>query len=174
MTAPLSFSANAVLAVSANITNALDIGQVAASLSDTFGGALTLGAAAGQANVAWWDHRTLAASAMESLNLVGTLTGAFGTAVTFARIKVVIVSADAGNTNNVLFGGATSNEVSTLFANTNDIAVVRPGATVAWIAGAADAIGYVVTPSTANLLQVANSGAGTAVSYSIIIVGTAT
>mgnify|MGYP000184442162 CR=1 FL=1 len=40
------------------------------------------------------------------------------------------------------------------------------------MAGAADATGYTVTATTADLLRIANSGAGTTVDYTIVVVGT--
>lgn len=170
----MSLSTVVGLNVSATINNSLNLGANAATLSSTFGASLIDGPSAGQANATYWDHRTLAASASESLDLAGALVNPVNTTVTFARIKALIVSADSTNVNNVLLGGAASNAVSTLFSATNDVAVVRPGATLAWIAGIADATGYVVTAATGDLLQIANSGSGTSVGYSIIIIGAAT
>jgi len=48
---------------------------------------------------------------------------------------------------------------------------LRPGAFVAVGTGAADATGYAVTATTADLLKIANSGAGTSVTYDIHIIG---
>ena len=162
------------LSVSANIVNALNLGGATATLSTTFGTSLIDGALAGQANRAFWDHRTLAASTSETLDLAGSLADQFGVTMTFARIKLLVVSADVANTNNVVVGGAASNAVAGLFGATTHTAIVRPGTTLSWIVGGADATGYTVTAGTGDLLQIANSSSGTSVSYSVVVIGAAT
>lgn len=170
----MTLAAVVTVAASANVTDTLNLGDAAANLATQFGVSLTDGASAGQANVAFWDKRTLSASGSQTLDLAGSLQDPFGNTITFARVKVLIVSADAANTNNVLVGGADSDAVTSLFGDATDVAVVRPGATLAWVAGSADATGYVVTATTADLLQVANSSSGTSVTYSVVIIGAAT
>lgn len=170
LTSLTSLTVNASIAAVSN-----DLGSAAVTLAKTYGTAMTDGASAGQANRVWWDQRTLIASASEDLDLAGAaLLDPFGVAVVFARIKALVVYADPGNTNNVLVGGASATQVAGLFSNVNDIAVVRPGAAVSWICGAADATGYVVTAGTGDLLKIANSGGTTPVTYEITILGTAT
>jgi hypothetical protein len=169
-----SLSSVVSLNVSANIVNPLNVGGATATLSSSFGTSLITGVLAGQADKAWWDHRTLAASASETLDLAGSLLDQFGATITFARVKVLVVSADAANTNNVVVGGAGSNTFIGLFGSATHTAIVRPGATVAWITGNADATGYAVTPSTGDLLQIANSSSGSSVSYTVAIIGAST
>lgn len=154
-------------------TAPLDLG--AASFNPKIKRSLALqdGAAAGQANRLFTDTRTLAASGSESLDLVGTLADAFGASITFARVKLLYIAAADGNVNNVVVGGVASNGFATPFADATDKLVLRPGAWVALAAGKADATGYAVTASTGDLLQIANSGAGTPVTYTIAIVGAA-
>jgi hypothetical protein len=159
------------LSVAVNIANTLNVGASSANLSTNNGLALTSGTAAGMADKTFFDHRTLAASTSETLDLAGVLLDPFGVVTTFARIKVLLISADAANTNNVVIGGG-SNALTGLFGATTHTAVIRPGAALAWVTGAADATGYPVTPATGDLLQVANSGAGTSVGYTVIVIGT--
>lgn len=170
----MALSTTVGLNVNANLTSTLNVGTANANLANGQAMNLISGVLAGQADTAWWDHRTLAASASENLNLVGTLLSPFGAAVTFARIKLLMVTADATNTNNVAVGGAASNAVPSLFGATTNTAIVRPGASLAWIAGIADATGYIVTPTTGMQLQVANSGSGTSVSYTVVVIGAST
>jgi hypothetical protein len=159
------------LSLTANIANALSVGGNGANLGLVFGTSMTDGTGASQANVAFWGYRTLAASTSEQLDLTGSLTSPLGTTISpFARIKVLLVSADPGNTNNVQVGGG-SNAVSSLLGTSTDYVVVRPGATVCWICGNADSTGYVVTSGTAHFLQVANGGSGTSVGYTIAVIG---
>lgn len=160
------------LAVNANLTSALDLVTASAPLLKTYEAILATGTGAGQADKIFSDTRTLAASGTEDLDLAGVLLDAFGTAITFVKIKALIVSAAAGNTNNVLVGGVAAGLSSIIVPQTTGIVTVRPGATFAVFAGQADSTGYAVTATTADLLHVANSSSGTPVSYDVIVVGT--
>lgn len=132
---------------------------------------LSSGTAAGQADKVFADQRTLAASATEDLDLAGSLADAFGATITFVKVKALLVRAAVGNTNNVVVGAAASNPWATLLNSTGTVAL-RPGAGfLAW-AGAADATGYAVTASTGDLLKIANSAAGTSVTYDVAVIGT--
>lgn len=128
------------------------------------------GTGSGQADRLWYDKdRPLAASASEDLDLAGGLTDALGVACTFAKIKGIIVKAAAGNTNNVLVGGAASNQLAGLFGNVNDVMVVRPGGNFMWLDPLA---GITVTASTGDLLKIANSSSGSQVLFDITLIGT--
>lgn len=160
--------------VSAKLVTPNDLGEAIATISKAYSVALTDGALAGQANRMWSDQRTLAASANEDLDLAGVLVDPLGSTVTLARVKALIVSAAALNTNNVVLGGAATNPFASLFGAGTHTLIVRPGATLALICGSADATGYAVTAGTGDLLRIANSGAGTPVTYDIIVIGAAT
>lgn len=129
------------------------------------------GAGAGAANLVFHDQRTLAASATENLDLAGVLSDKFGQALTFARVKAVLVVAAAANTNNVNVTQPASNGVP-LFLAAGDGVGVRPGGMFLWVAP--DAAGAVVTAGTGDLLTVTNSAAGTSVTYDVLILGAAT
>lgn len=159
------------LSVVASLTKSLDLAKAAVPLSKSYAALLTNGTATGQADKVFHDQRTLAASANEDLDLAGVLEDALGDTVTFARIKGLIVSAAAGNTNNVIVGGAATNGFVSWVGGATHTVTVRPGGTLALFAGAADATGYAVTAATADLLRIANSGAGTSVTYDVIILG---
>lgn len=129
------------------------------------------GAGAGAANLMFHDQRTLAASGTENLDLAGVLSDKFGQALTFARIKAVLVVAAAANTNNVNVTQPASNGVP-LFLAAGDGVGVRPGGAFLWVAP--DAAGAVVTAGTGDLITVTNSAAGTPVTYDVLILGAAT
>lgn len=86
------------------------------------------GAVANTANRIWTDRRTLAASATENLDLAGGLTDAFGSAITFARVRALIVAAALGNTNNVVVGGDATSTFLTWVGTEASSVVVRPAA----------------------------------------------
>jgi hypothetical protein len=158
------------LAVAAKLTNPLDLGVATAPVGLDLAVALADGTGVGQANRIFADTRTLAASATEDLDLSGALLDGLGGPAAFARVKAIVVHADEDNTNNVLVGRATSNGLVTMLGATAAV-ILRPGAFFAVVCGDEDAAGYAVTAGTGDLLTVANSGAGTAVSYDIVVIG---
>lgn len=146
-----------------------DLGAVTFRFNETGLNRLTPGTAAQKADKMLADQRTLAASATENLDLAGTLADPLGVTVTFAKVKAIYVRAAAANTNNVCVGGAASNAFVGPFADATDVVCVRPGGVLLVTAPAG---GWTVTASTGDLLKVANSGAGTGVTYDVIIIGT--
>ena len=152
-------------------TNPLDLVTGSAPLKYAKSMALGSGAGLNQADRMWTDQRTLGASGTENLDLAGALVDAFGATVTFARIKLVVVTAAAANTNNVNFIRESTNGVP-LFLALGDGIPVKPGGGFAW--WAPDAAGIVVTAATGDLLTVTNAGAGTSVTYDIVVIGAAT
>jgi len=83
------------------------------------------GVGANQADLLFADTRTLAASATEDLDLAGVLTDAFGAVITMAEVVAIFVTADAGNTNAVVVGDATS--PVPLLGGTNPTVSIKPG-----------------------------------------------
>lgn len=159
------------LAASALQTTTLDLGTAQAQLAKSYTVDLANGTAAGQADRIFHDTRTLAASATEDIDLAGVLLDGLGSTLTFARIKGLIIAAAAGNTNNVIVGGASATQfVSWVGAATHTV-TVRPGAVLALFAGAADATGYVTAAGSTDLLKIANSAAGTSVTYDLVVIG---
>lgn len=158
------------IAVSAELTNSLDLTTATAPVSFNRYMSLGSGTSAGQADRLFSDRRTLAASSTEDIDLAGSLTDALGGAFTLARVKGVFISAAATNTNNVVVGAASSNAWASLLNSTGTI-TLRPGAALGLMAGATDATGYPVTGGTGDLLKVANSGSGTSVTYDLVLIG---
>jgi hypothetical protein len=166
----MGLSSSISVAATAELTSTLDLAtaSVPLVLRKTVG--LASGTAAGQADKVFHDRRSLAASATEDLDLSGVLLDAFGAVISLARVKGLVIAAAAGNTNNVVIGGAATNPWATLLGATGTL-TLRPGAFVAVGAGGTDVTAYAVTAGTGDLLKVANSGAGTPVTYDIVIIG---
>jgi len=156
------------LTVASLLSGAIDLQPLSAPLNMTFTKALTNGTAANQADKVWSDSSTIAASGTDSIDLAGSLTDAFGAALTFARIKAVVVTAAAGNTNNVNVTRPASNGAP-LFLAAGDGIAVRPGGMFCWVCG--DATGVAVTAGTGDLLDIVNSAGGTSVTYDVAIIG---
>lgn len=166
----VTLSGKVSLNTSINLANSVDVGNVVYPLNFTASTTFTNGTGDDQANEAFSDTRTLSASGTEDLDLSGGLTDAFGNALAFTKIKTLIVTAAAANTNDVLVGGAASNQLATFFGDATDVVKVKPGGTL--MLSAPESAGYAVTASTGDLLKVANSAGGTSVTYTIIVIGT--
>ena len=158
-----------------DLSSALDLVNVLASINLTAGTAFDNGVAAGQVDKMFSDTRTLAASASEDLDLTGTLVDAFGATITMARVKGLLIRAAAANTNNVVVGAnVAANAWGTLFGPTGasgGTVTLRPGAFFVVGCGSADATGWTITAGTGDLLHVTNSAGGTSVTYDVVVIG---
>lgn len=129
---------------------------------------LTTGVGAGQADKLYTVTNTLAASATANLDLAGSLNDPLGVALTIVKLKLIRVTAAAGNTNNVQVTRPSSNGVP-LFLAAGDGLEVWPGGIFEWVAPTG---GVTVTASTGDLLTFTNSGGTTGVTYTVTLVGT--
>lgn len=145
----------------------LDFGSNKALLPFSAELAIGSGTGDGQANLAWWDHRSVAASTTEDLDLTGGgLVDPLGGAVAFTKVKGIYVKAKATNGGNLEIGG-DANSLPFLKA-ANDIVVLAPGQ--AFLLTNLNA-GWTVTAGTGDIVQVANVYAGGACEYDIAIIG---
>lgn len=167
----MSLSASLRMQLAATLTAVQDLGNPSAPKNASKTSKWSDGTAVGQANLIFADTRTLAASATEDLDLAGVLTDPLGTTLTFARVKGLYVAAAAANTNTVVMSRPAANGLASLFSAASDAIILRPGAWMALAVGDADATGYAVTAGTADLLTFTNGGAGTSVTYDVVIIG---
>lgn len=130
---------------------------------------LVSGTATGQADVAWGKTATLAASANEDLDLAGSLSAALGGSAVFVKVKAIQVTADEGNVNNVVIGGAAATQFVGPFGAATHTVAVPPGGTFLVTAPAA---GWTVGAGASDFLRVANSSSGSTVTYKILVIGT--
>lgn len=130
---------------------------------------LLSGTTAGKADQFFSDQRTLSASSSENLDLAGGLTDAFGAALTFVKVKAILVKAADANVNDVVIGGAASNAFVGPLGGTTPTVAVKPGG---WAAFFAPGDGWTVTASTGDILKMANGGSGSSVTYDIVVIGT--
>jgi len=158
------------LSVLTTLLNTLDLNTVTDELRRTYTTQLSHGNAINKAEMVWHDQRTIAASGNEDLDLAGVLASTLnGATLTFTKIKGIIIRAADGNTNNVNVTRPASNGLPFLLAAGDGMAV-KPGGLFALIDPSA--AGYAVTAGTGDLINIANSGAGTSVTYDVIIIGT--
>lgn len=157
------------LLLAATLTSTNDLGNAAQPLNYNKVLSLADGTGANQARQLFSDQRALAASASENLDLAGSLTDAFGNLLALTKVKALVIIASAANTNDVLVGGHATAAASSFFGDATDVVKVKPGGM--FVLTAPDANGYAITATTADLLKIANSGAGTGVTYDIILIG---
>jgi hypothetical protein len=98
------------------------------------------------------------------------LTDPFGVALTFVKLKAVLIKAALANTNNVNVSRPASNGVPWFLA-AGDAFALGPGGIFLYVNPNAAAIAT-VTAGTGDILRVDNSGAGTTVNFDIVLIGT--
>lgn len=157
------------LGITATINNPKAKQSVQAVLGIAQSYALTSGTGALQADRVFADTRTIAASGTDPLDLAGSLVDAVGTTITMARVKLLYIAASAANTNNVIVGGAGANTFINWVGAAAHTVTVRPGGFLCL--SAPDLTAYVVTAATGDIWQIANSGAGTTVTYDVVVIG---
>jgi hypothetical protein len=165
----MPLTAKLSIGLTGEITNALDLEAAVAALTKNLVISLTDGLGANQATNIFSDQRTLAASATENIDLNGALTNAFGQTVNFTKVKLLAIFAAAANTNDVIVGNAATNGFISPFGAATHTVAVKPGGCL--LLAAPDANGYAVTAATADLLKILNSGAGTSITYDIVVIG---
>lgn len=167
----MSLTAKIAVALEVTLTKALDLGNARDPLRISKILNLTNGTGAGKAQQVFHDQRTLEGGASEDLDLSGGFDNAFGESVSFTDIKALYIEAASTNTDDLLVGGATANGFATMFGESTDKLVLKPGGAVLLFAPGAD--GYAVTADTGDLLKVADGGAGGA-TYDIVVIGEGT
>lgn len=162
-------TAKVIVTVIAALSSGLDLGSVRDEINRKVQQVFSDGAGADQANAVFHDRRTLAASGTESLDLAGSLVDGLGRALTFTKIKAVIVIASDGNTNNVQVTRPAANGLP-IFLAAGDGLALTPGGIFVFVDPSA--AGVTVTAGTGDLFTLTNSAAGTGVTYDVIIIGT--
>lgn len=120
-----------------------------------------------KADLLFSDTRTLSASSSEDLDLAGVLATPLGVTIAAAEIVAIYIAAAAGNTNNVIVGGASATQFVGPFGAATHTLAIQPGQFIFLSCQK----GWAVTAGSADLLKVANSSSGSAVSYDIMLIG---
>lgn len=154
--------------IAAELQNTIDQGTSRASCRLDASIVMQDGTGTDQADKVFSDRRTLGASASETLDLTN-LTDPFGAALTFAKIKAIMITASADNTNNVVVGAAGSNQFLGPLADASDKLIIPPGGAILLTAPKS---GWTVTNSSTDNLKIENSAGSTGVTYDIMLIGT--
>ena len=127
------------------------------------------GVAAGQADQLASDTRTLTSGSSETLDLSGGLVDIYGNALTFARIKVIIIKAASTNLSAINVGPNSTNGWSTMFGDASDRVKIRPGGL--FVMACTEATGYPVTAATGDLLFIGNDGSLGPITFDLVLIG---
>lgn len=154
--------------VSSKLGNSFDLDTVVSALDKTFSIPFTNGTGANQANNRWSDTRSLLTATNEDLDFAGgSLTGPLGTALTFTKIKAIVIYAPTTNTAAIAVTRPAANGVPFL-TTASDGFSLQPGGLFI-LTNPSDA-GITVTAATGDLINIANASGATQ-SYQIIVLG---
>lgn len=165
----MALSGRIKASIQATLTGSPDVGAAKHAINQVFTQEFTDGGGADQATKMWTDTRTLSASGTENLDFAAGVTDALGNVLTFASIKAIFITAAAGNTNDVQVTRPSINGLIGPFIATGDGLALSPGG--CFLVTDFGATGWAVTADTGDLLTVTNSGSGTGVTYTIVVIG---
>jgi hypothetical protein len=143
-------------------------GVASLDINEKFLLALAEGTGADQANAVYIDYFSIAASGSQTYDLAGTLKDRLGTTLVFAAAKTILVIADRTNTNNVILGNATNPAALGFGAGTQSW-IIKPGGF--FFAGDGSAAGWAIGAGATDEVKLANSGAGSVVTGTIVVIG---
>jgi hypothetical protein len=139
-----------------------------ADIDVPYGVDITSGVGSNQADLVFSDKRTLLASASENLDFIGVLSDPLGTLLSMAKIKAVLIIADPLNTNSIIIGnGVNPNLLG--FGAAAHTWTIPPGGV---FAVANPLVGWPLLTGASDSIKVANGGAGSSVSYTVVVMGT--
>jgi len=119
----------------------------------------------GKADISFFDTRTLGASSNENLDLSGVLTDAFGQTIAAVKVKAIEIENPEASLSTLTVGAAASNTFNGPFSGATFTIDLKPGDKAVFVSRT----GWTVTPSTGDLLKVANGAGGTA-NYNIKLI----
>ena len=151
-------------------TNALDLSSTVDTLNQLWEQAFANGTGINQANKVWADTRSINSASNETLDLAGSLVDAFGTTLTFTKVKGIFIRSRSTNTTALTVSAASAPIVGLFGDDTADTLLIQPGDI--WMRIIPSAAGLAVTATSADGLKIANAS-GAAATYDIVIIGCA-
>lgn len=164
---PLTAKVQAGIEAEYTPTASPELGQVTKQKIPKFADiAFASGTADYQSDILWADERTLTTGATEDLDLFGILSTAFGATVSAVEVTAVAIASkrNASNTTNLTVGNATA-PAQLWFGSATHTAVIQPEGRLLHCAPKS---GWTITPTTGDVLKIANA-AGASHVYQIVI-----
>lgn len=157
--------------VKGTLTTARDGGDATFAVNEGTAYDVTNGTGADQANAVYVDDFSVALSSSNDVDLSSSLVDPNGNTIVFAVIKEIYIKADATNTNSIIVGNGT-NPFLAGFGLAAHTWTIKPGG-VFHVSDGYSAAGWPVGAGASDVIKLANSGAGTAVTGTIVVVGEA-
>lgn len=163
----ITYTGSIGITVRSNMTPDPGLSNPVDDLVQTIAQALANGTGPNQATQHWCSQRSLAATS-ETLDIVGSLTNAFGATVSFATVRTIMIRNRATTAGfDLKVGGAAANQFLAPFGSATDKLVVRAGGVLVLTA---PLDGFAATGGSADQLKI-DAGSNT-VPYDIILIGT--
>ena len=167
----MTITLSSVATIRGEIVTARDGGNATFAVREGSTKSITNGTGANQANAVYIDYFSIAASGTLDIDLSGSLEDAHGNVLVFTAIKEILLAADSTNTNDVILGNGGANSFLGPLGAAAHTITLKPGQRTGMTNYSA--AGWSVTAGTGDILRVANSSSGTAVTGAITIVGLA-
>lgn len=164
----MPLTTQAAASVSADLTSAAALGSLVATVGSNRYMSWASGTGADQADKIFTGSGTINASTTTTLDLAGGLTDPSGAAVTFVKVKLIFLK-NTHATQALALTRPASNGVPFLTA-AGDAIPIPPGGHVHLVGPGAAGLAT-VTAGTGDLIDLVN-GAGSSVTYDIVLVGT--
>lgn len=148
------------------MNNAKDLSVTKDDLNLSAQEQFTPGTGNNQLDKVFHDMRTLDAAASESLDLAGSLVDSFGSTITFAKLKVLLIR--NLSTTQTLTVGAGANPLINWIGDPTDVVKIPPKGMLLLVAPLA---GFAVTADTGDILKITNSATNPC-DYQIALAGT--
>lgn len=158
-----------IVSIKGDLTTARDGGDALFPVQEGLIKDVTNGTGLDQANTVYVDDFSIAASGTMDIDLSGTLIDAHGNTIVMTAVKEILLISSATNTNDVIMGNGGVNSFLGPFAAAANTLTLKPGNRLN--VSNYSAAGWAVTAGTGDILRLANSAAGTAVTGTIVIVG---
>jgi hypothetical protein len=125
------------------------------------------GTSSNQADVMWYDSRSLNAGADETHDLTSMANGPTGAAAAFAEVRAILIKWASTNDGNGRLGHGATNGWTPLVVDATDLLAISPGETLVKI-NPVD--GKMPVAGGSKTIKVTNTGAAAA-TYQMLIIG---
>jgi hypothetical protein len=155
-----------------NLTDALDNSIPKDELDKKFSWSITTGTGADQGDRLFHDTRTISANSSEELDIVGSLTDAFGDTFSPAGIKALCVIGSTGNSHNITMGNSTAATFLAGFGSATHTWAIGPGDI--FLATKRNATDWDCAAGSTDKLKFTNGSTGNTATYFIALVAAST
>lgn len=152
------------------VTTARAAGDAVVQLDETSWNIVADGDGESQANSICIMNFTIPASEGADIDLSGSLTDPNNNFVVFTSIKEILITADAVNVSDVVYGDASLNQFLGPMGSATDTIAIKPGGRLNFTDGYS-AGGWPVVNSASDRIRLANNGDEETVTGTITIIG---